>query len=347
MTVIKLVSTENYTLSNEEVELKVRVNNKKCGIQASPFSIELYQKIKIYPKNKNKKIKITKIVGECKGESNVLPGKSLKQSVSFRIDIEEYNSEQLKKTKAIKYFRHKDVIPSLCQSIKSGFLSCKYEAYVEVQYPNWNLDELGVFHKVLVYPPEKGVLSESVAQIATEFNNSILNKKVFLSSKIEEDDADFRSKHKKKDKTNYRRNNYDESSDSDDDNKQRKKKSLSKSKGFGSTHLTDNQSSYGRNNNIDNEFNQKKSRYNKMNDNMNNKMYDNSNNYKYFNNNDSRKEKEMTEIINNDGSFGHKKGRSKNKVFIDTNSNNFKKDFSRNYLDDELDEDFLDKESNQ
>ena len=343
--VIKLGSTESYTLSNKEIKLNVLVNNKKCGIQASPFSIELYQKIKIYPKNRNKKLKITKQVGEYKGKSNVLPGKSLNRDVSFLIDIEEYKSEQLKKTKAIKYFRHKDVIPFLCQSIKSDFLSCEYEAYVEVQYPNWSIEELGVFLQVLVYPPEKGVLSKSVAQIATEFNNSILNKKVFLSSKIEEDDdPDFRSKHKKQNKTSYRRNNYDESSDSDDDIKQRKKKSLSKSKGFGSTHLTDNHNSYGRN---DNEFNEKiVDSYNKMNDNMNNKIFDNSNNYKYFKNNDSSKEKEMTDIINNDGSFGHKKGRSKNKVSIDTNSNNFKKDFSQNYLDDELDEEFLDKESN-
>ena len=125
------------------------------------------------------------------------------------------------------------------------------------------------------------------------------------------------------------------------------KKSFAKSKGFGSTRLMDSNDSYGRNNNINNELIEKKvDSYNKMNDNMNNKMFDNSNDYKYFNNNDSRKEKEMTDIINNDRSFGHKKGSSKNKVSIDTNSNNFKKDFSRNYLDDDLDEEFLDKESN-
>ena len=48
--------------------------------------------------------------------------------------------------------------------------------------------------------------------------------------------------------------------------------------------------------------------------------------------------------MNEDGSFGYKK-KKKNNVYIDTNSNNIKKDFSQTYLDDELDDEFLDKES--
>ena len=36
----------------------------------------------------------------------------------------------------------------------------------------------------------------------------------------------------------------------------------------------------------------------------------------------------------------------KNHIYIDTNSNNFKKDFNQDYLDDALDDEYLDKETN-
>lgn len=322
--IIQLSSNERYTLSNKEIKLNVVVNNKNCGIQASPISIELYQKIVVFPKNKKKKLKVTKLVGEYRGKTNVPQRKSLNRDVSFLIEFSDYASGHLNNTKSIKYFRHKDVIPFLCQSMKSEFVSCEYEAYAEVQFPNWNLEELGVFLQVLVYPPEKGILSKTVAQIATEFTNSIINKKVFLSSKTKEDDKDFEHKDKNKKGSKYKKNNYYENSESDEDNPNIRKSSA-KAKGFGTSHHKGEDESNDKDNNdyLSNE--------------KDNNIYNNNNvnnNVDKFNN--------KSNIINEDGSFGDKKGKIIPNVYIDTNSNNFKKDFSQNYLDDKLDDDFLD-----
>jgi hypothetical protein len=327
--IIQLSSNERYTLSNKELKLNVVVNNKKCGIQASPISIELYQKIVVFPKNKKKKLKVTKLVGEYHGKSIVPARNSLNRDASFLIDFGEYASGHLKDTKSIKYFRHKDVIPFLCQSMKSEFVSCEYEAYAEVQFPNWSIEELGVFLQVLVYPPEKGILSKTVAQIATEFTNSIINKKVFLSSKTKEDDKDFGHKDKNKKGSQYKKNKYYENSESDEDNPNIRK-SLVKAKGFGTSHHKEEDESNDKDNNdyLSNE----KDNYGYNNNNVNN-------NVDKFNN--------KSEIINEDGSFGNRKGKNIPNVYIDTNSNNFKKDFSQNYLDDKLDDDFLDQDTNQ
>ena len=40
-----------------------------------------------------------------------------------------------------------------------------------------SVEELGVFLQILIYPPEKGIISKTVRQKTIEFSNSILNKK--------------------------------------------------------------------------------------------------------------------------------------------------------------------------
>ena len=322
--IIKLSTIEKYMLSNKEVKLNLVLDNKNCGIEGSPVTIELYQRLIVYPKIKSKKLKITKLVGEYKGKKNLHPRDISNKDISFLTKEPEYASSHLKKTKSIKYFRHRDIIPFLNQSIKSDFVTCEYEAYAEVQFPNWNIEELGVFLPVLIYPPEKGVLSKTVAQISNEFINSILNKKVFLSNKTREDDPEFFSS-KNNDNNYYKKNKYSEISDSEEDyNKITRRKSLIKAKGFGIKNKGDNS-----NGSDDNDT-----------DNDNNDENLNINEYQSKNEQEDKKDN----VMNEDGSFGYKK-KKKNNVYIDTNSNNIKKDFSQTYLDDELDDEFLDKES--
>lgn len=320
---IKLSTINKYMLNNKEITLNIIVNNTKCYIDGSPIKIELYQKLILYPKNKTKRIKITKLVGNISTKRHIKARQSLNKDISFLMEKSQYAEDHLKKTKSIKYFRHKNYISFLNQSIKSKYVNCEYEAYAEVQFPNWSVEEIGVFLPVLIYPPEKGDLSKTIASIAEQFLNSIINKKVFLTNTTKEDDPEFRNKNSKAYKKNI---NYD-NSDSEEEyiNKKNDKRfSLMKVKGFGIKEKKINES------NDENE------------DNQNKNNIDNNN----LNNNDKKDNNENDEnkIINDDGSFGnYEKG--KKTVYIDTNSNNIKKDFSQTYLNDALDDEFLDKDS--
>ena len=51
--------------------------------------------------------------------------------------------------------------------------------------------------------------------------------------------------------------------------------------------------------------------------------------------------------MNDNGSFGTYEKKKKNIVYVDTNSNNIKKEFSQTYLNDALDDEFLDNASSQ
>ena len=299
-------------VNTREIKLNVVVNNKKNTLQASPISLELYQKITIFPKNKDKKLKITRIVGKYKGKKYIPPRQNYNKDISFLMDKSEYASEHLSKTKSIKHFRHKDIIPFLNQSIKSDFINCEYEAYVEVQFPNWTVEELGVFLPILIYPTDKGILSKSVAEISKEFINGIIKKKVFLDYKSKDDDPDFESKKIK--------NRLYEDTESDKDNiKIGRTKSLLKAKSFGKKNQNYNNNTYKEEINEEEEKNE--------NDNNENIIENNQNHYG-----------------NEVGSFGNHDKRKKNQIYIDTNSNNFKKDFNQDYLDDDLDDQYLDKE---
>ena len=336
---IKLSSINKYTLSSNEIKLNVVLNNSKCYIQGSPLKIELYQKLTLFPKNKNKKIKITKIVGTYEGKKNIKPRENLNKDISLLMDRADYVANHLNKTKSIKYFRHKDFIPFLNQSIKSNYINCEYEAYAEVQFPNWTVEEIGVFLSIVIYPPEKGILSKTVASISKEFLNSKINKKVFLTNKSKEDGHEFENKNKSN--NYYKKNRYYENSESEEEKKDRKRFSLMKVKSFGFKEKNSNES------NDNNEKNDEENIYDGENNNDNN--IDNNLNINDYKDNKnqyvSNNEIDGNNIINEEGSFGNNKGK-KNVVYIDTNSNNIKKEFSQDYLNDALDDEFLDKESN-
>ena len=325
---IKLSKLDNYSINIKEIRLNAVLDNTKCDIEGSPITLDFYQKIIIFPKNKSKKLKITKRVGEFKGKKILHPRRSLNNNISFLMDRADYAASHLKKTKAIKYFRHKDVIPFLNQSVKSDFVNCEYEVYAEVQFPNWTVEELGVFLPIIVYPPEKGILSKTVEQKSKEFENSILNKKIFLNKGSKDDSPEFGTKNKGK--NYYKKNkNYDDSSSEDFEEKggkTGKRYSLMKVKSLKAKEKDKNKDKkkLNDNDNIDN--------------NLNINEYKNNYNYNYIN------DEEKKNVMNEDGSFGYAKGKT-HQVYIDTNSNNIKKEFSQTYLDDALDDEFLEKES--
>ena len=331
---IKLSSINKYSLSNNEIKLNVVLNNSKCDIQGSPLKIELYQKITLFPKNKNKKIKITKIVGTYEGKKNIKPRDKLNKDILLLMDKADYTANHLKKTKSIKYFRHKDFIPFLNQSIKSNYVNCEYEAYAEVQFPNWTVEEIGVFLSIVIYPPEKGILSKTVASISKEFINSKINKKVYLTNKSKEDGKEFQSKNNKSNNY-YKTNRYYENSESEEEKKDRKRFSLMKVKSFGFKEKNSSES------NDNNEKNDEENINDDENNNDNN--IDNNLNIK---DNENQYENDGNIDFKDKGSFGNYKEK-KNVVYIDTNSNNIKKEFNQDYLNDALDDDFLDKESSQ
>ena len=309
---IKISTLEKYMVNTREIKLNVVVDNKKNTLQASPISLELYQKITIFPKIKNKKLKITRVMGKYKGKKYIPPKQNYNKDVTFLMDKSEYASEHLSKTKSIKHFRHKDVIPFLNQSIKSDFIICEYEAYVEVQFSNWSIEELGVFLPILIYPTDKGILSKSLAEISKEFINGIIKKKVFLNYKSKDDDPDFESKKIK--------NRLYEDTESNKDNIEiGRTKSLLKAKSFRKKEKNYNNSAYKE------EINEEEEK--KNNENNVNII---ENNQKYY--------------VNEVSSFGNHDKKKKNQIYIYINSNNFKKDFNQDYLDDDLDDQYLDKE---
>ena len=152
--IIKASTESKYYLSNDEVRLNINIDNKNNDIFGSPLNVELYQRIILFPKDKYKKIKITNIVGEHQGKKTIRSHKNIKKL--------ECSYDKLNESKAIKHYKHKDVISFLNSSINSDLIICEYEAYAGVQFPNWNDQELGVFISVLIYPPIEGILSKTV-----------------------------------------------------------------------------------------------------------------------------------------------------------------------------------------
>ena len=57
------------------------------------------------------------------------------------------------KTKAFKYFKNREIIELLTPSMKTDLIICEYDIYIESQFVGWFKEELGVFNKILVYPP--------------------------------------------------------------------------------------------------------------------------------------------------------------------------------------------------
>ena len=64
--------------------------------------------------------------------------KSYHKDISFRINKLNCTYEELYKTKAMKHYKHRDVITFLNSSVNNDLLIYEYEAYSAVQYSNWN-----------------------------------------------------------------------------------------------------------------------------------------------------------------------------------------------------------------
>lgn len=322
---IKLSTLNKYTLSNDQINLNVLIDTKKSDIQGSPITVELYQKVIIFPKHRDKRIKITKLVGNYSGKKEIHQRCNTNKNIAFLMDKSYYAEKHLQKTKSIKYFRHKDVIPFLNQSIKSDFVICEYEAYAEVKFQTWSIEELGCFLPVLIYPPEKGIVSKTITQKGKEFLNSIKSKKIFLNKETKDYDPEFGNKNKGK---YYKKNKYYDDSDSESDDDNRKKRKKSKKKKLENKENNDDDND----NNIDINLDI-------------NKYKDNSPNTKMIK--DNNHEEEANKAINDKNFVGNYEKKKKNIVKIDTNSNNIKKEFNQSYLDDALDDEFLENSSSQ
>ena len=319
-TKIKINASDKYYIRGNNIKLNILINNEKCNIQGSPLSIEMYQKFVLFPHVKSKKIKITRLVGQYKGakEKLVNPKENFNEDISFLMQENKYISDNISKTKAVKYFKNKSVIPLLTPSIKTDFLHCEYEIYVESQFTRWSIEEfeLGVFMKVIMYPPEKGILPKNIENLSKEFSNGLVNKKIFLNSEstttddvgdIQTEVAKVESKNRKKNEIIKKMIKKDKISA-----KKNKKVKRNKSKDDDKENKSINSNNYSNINNDD------------INENFNINAYKNA----YYNNNDSDEEEEDDNIS------------------IKQSKNNIKKKFNQDFLDDELDNDNLENISN-
>ena len=327
--IIKASTESKYYLSNDEVRLNINIDNKNNDIFGSPLNVELYQRIILFPKDKFKKIKITNIVGEHQGKKTIRSHKNYHKNISFHIKKLECSYDKLNESKAIKHYKHKDVISFLNSSINSDLIICEYEAYAGVQFPNWNDQELGVFISVLIYPPIEGILSKTVQNLEKEFNNSIINKKIFLSKKNNNKED---LKEDKYDEAEFKNKSFFKYDDGSAEKFKKKYMLMEKEKEYEKKKKINNEKNEDEINDIDNIDENSQNNKNKINDynyTDKNKINMNNNKEKY--------------------NFEQNKNYSNNKISdIDTiNTLQIKKNFNGDFLKDPLDNEFLDKESFQ
>ena len=316
--IIKLNKDENPILNGENIYLNVNIDNTNSKNSCSALNIEVYESLSIKNKQKNKKIKITKIVGRYKGNKFINAGEDFQKKIEVILDVNKYISDHLSQTKSTKYFRHQSVIPLLNQSIKSDFITNEYEIYAESQFSNLTGVELGVFMNILIYPPEKGILSKTIQKISKEFSDSIVsNKKIFLNNKTDDNDNDFEYKNKNEDLSIKESNNPE------------RKKSRKKSKKI------DNNKEKNINKENDDNKNKNFENENIINDKKNEKLNDVN-----YNNINNKKKNIMTDDISFRNSTKDKLN-LKNSV---NNSINIKKNFNQDFLNDALDDEFLDED---
>ena len=314
---IKINCVDKYFLGGNNIKLNIVVNNEKSGMKGAPINVEIYQKIILFPKDKSKKIKRTKVIGNHKGKKQINQRDNFNEDISFLLNENKYLIENISKTKTIKYFQNNNnILPLLAQSIKSDLLICEYEIYAESQFAGFSLDELGVFLKIIIFPPEKGILLKKFEDINKVFSNALLNKKIFLNSDTiyEQSLLENEKNQKNDDKENKKRNKKMEKS---------KKNKLLKIKNSG---IKDDDKE---NQNIN-------ETYSFNNDDINENFNINNfkNNLNYYSKSETKLDKD--EVFNIT---------TKNK--LNTNiSNNIKKSLNKNYLNDELDNEFLENKSN-
>ena len=187
-TTIKISPLEKYNLSNNKINLNILINNEQCGLPGTPLNLEIYKKIIFFPKDKLKKLHKTKLVGKAKGIKSISARKNFNEDISIKMKENRILPFNKERTKAYKYFKNKNIIEYLTTSIKSDLVICEFDVYVESQFFGWFKEELGVFNKILVYPPEKGILTPNMEYISQGFLNSLVIKKIFLNSENKDDE---------------------------------------------------------------------------------------------------------------------------------------------------------------
>lgn len=311
-TKIKVNLNEKYILDESEIKINVILENSKCKLAGSPIIIEIYQELVLYPFDRNKKIKVTKIVGKYIGEKPVEPKKDYNLNITIPLDISQYMQENLSKTKAYKYFKNKSLISLLGQSLKSESISSKYEIYAESKFANVSIDDLGVFVSTIIYPPEKGIFPN-----IDEIRNlkEITNKTIYLNKRNinMDEDSDFEKDKNKVDK------NKDKNKDKD---------KIKSEKDKASDNSSNEESS-----SISNQKEKSKEKNSSESENSDNLKNDEKKN----NNSDNVKHKISFESSNNEN----------NKYSITDNgsSKSIKKKFDRSFLDDGLDNVILNTDS--
>jgi hypothetical protein len=307
---------EKYILDENEVKVNVILDNSKCKLEGSPIIIEIYQELVLYPLDRNKKIKVTKIVGKFIAETPIEPKKDYNLDITIPLDNSQYTLENLSQTKAYKYFKNKSVIPLLGQSLKSESISSKYEIYVESKFANVSIDDLGVFASAIIYPPEKGIFPKY------EENKNvpeITNKTIYLNKRNinMDEDSDF-DKDKNKD---VEKKNKDIDKD-DDKVKVNKAKTCIKSP---------SEESSSKSNKKESDSSKEK----------NNNESENNNSLK-----DDEKKNNVKDNVKNALSFESSNNDKNNYNNTDNGtSNNIKKNFNLRFLDDALDNVILNTDS--
>ena len=318
-TSIKITPQEKYSLINNKIKLNVLINNEQSGMPGTPLNLEVYQKLIFFPKDKNKKIHKTKLVGKAKGINAINPRKNFNEDIDIKLKENKIINFYKERTKAFKYFKNKNIIELLTTSIKSDFVICEYDVYVESQFVGWFKEELGVFNKVLIYPPEKGILIPDMENIKKEFLNSLAIKKIFLSDDNKEDEIILGQSNKgnKNDNNNTKNKKGNEKKDKKDKKKKKEKIVNNNKKGK-------NIEEY---NNDDNDYDKENIDINNINNINNDDINENFNINEYSKKNKSKKNKKE---------FNY---------FVEENNNldKFKKKLGKDFFDEHaLDDDFLD-----
>ena len=321
-TSIKITPQEKYSLINNKIKLNVLINNEQSGMPGTPLNLEVYQKLIFFPKDKNKKIHKTKLVGKAKGINVINPRKNFNEDIDIKLKENKIINFYKERTKAFKYFKNKNIIELLTTSIKSDFVICEYDVYVESQFVGWFKEELGVFNKVLIYPPEKGILIPDMENIKKEFLNSLVIKKIFLSDDNKEDEI-ILGQSNKGNKNDNNKNTKNKKGNEKKDKKDKKKK---KEK-IVNNNNNKNDKNIEEYNNDDNDYDKENIDINNINNINNDDINENFNINEYSKKNKSKKNKKE---------FNY---------FVEENNNldKFKKKLGKDFFDEHaLDDDFLD-----
>ncbi len=188
---IKMSVNEQCILNENQIKININLNNSKCKLSGSPLLVEIYQDLILTPFIFDNKITKNKIVGKYIDKNHIEPKKDYDLNITIPLETSYYKLENLSKTKSNKYYKDKKFLSLLEQSINSEHLSCRYEIFAESKYENVSFDVLGVFLPVLIYPPEEGVFPKLDENIIQSFDQSLINKKIYLNNGSNDYDPDF------------------------------------------------------------------------------------------------------------------------------------------------------------